>query len=184
MFYSCRPIYIFCSLDFKSLFEHFLSVSLHALEPVVDTEPTVILQKGTHGELPCRVGIPAAVVFWYKGPTFWTSQLIIILSVQTEEKGGDGYSSRQYDVTKNFSLVINKVNIEDNDKFFCEISELDTGHNFHNSTSVVVLGKQRRNHTMKTKRTISMSGYFAESYICTCMTLGPKFGKHPDFGFC
>ena len=59
---------------------------------------------------------------------------------ESKKKGGDGYYSRQYDMLDNFTLVINEVRVEDNDNFFCEISELGTGAVFYNRTIVEVLG--------------------------------------------
>ena len=117
------------------------SVSTHASQRIVDTEPEVIMQKGTRGELPCRVDISVALLFWYKGPRLSGAQTIIIMDAQTKQKEGDGYSSGHYDVGGNFSLIINEVNVEDNDNFYCEISELETGSPFNNRTSVVVFGK-------------------------------------------
>ena len=96
------------------------------------------------------------------------------MNVQTEEKGGDGYS--QYDIRNNFSLVINEVRVEDNDNFFCEISEFETGDNFYNRTNVVVLG-ECNTEILKTVIKMQNSRYFRWSFFlqsATRMTFGPK----------
>ena len=116
-------------------------VSIHATQPIVDTEPEVILQKGTRGVLPCRVDTTVVLLSWYKGPKLTSSQTIIIMDVETEHKFGDGYSTKQYDIAVNFSLIINEVGVGDNANFFCEVSELGTGSLYNNRTSVVVFGK-------------------------------------------
>ena len=63
-----------------------LTVSQHASMPIVNTEPEVILQKGTRGVLPCRVGTAVALVYWHKGPTFSTGETVIGMDTETRDK--------------------------------------------------------------------------------------------------
>ena len=111
---------------------------------MVDTEPEIILEKGASGILPCRVDpkiVVAAVVRWYKGPSIYIAETIVVLDPETKVKQGPGYEANLYDIDGTFSLIITAVRVEDNENFFCEISEKSTGELFYNQTSVVVIGK-------------------------------------------
>ena len=111
----------------------------------VDTEPEVVLQKDTRGVLPCRVNpnVDVGVVFWSRGSTLSTGELVVTMSIfgGTKIKFGTGYGSGLYDIDDELSLIIKNVSVEDNGSFFCEISEEGTGDLSHNQTYVAVFGK-------------------------------------------
>ena len=64
---------------------------------------------------------------------------------EARKKLGPGYEAGLYDIDDDddddFSLIIKNASVEDNDSFFCEISEKGTGALSHNQTNVVVFGK-------------------------------------------
>ena len=115
----------------------------HTSTLAVDTK--VILEKGTQGVLPCKVDSDIAAVwyFWSKGPTIATAELLLAFDPEDNVKQGSGYETGFYDMDATFSLIINNVRVEDNDNFFCEISELGTGTISVNQTKVVVFGKSK-----------------------------------------
>ena len=110
---------------------------------IVDTEAEIVLRKGSHGLLPCRVDKEVAGVYWSKGPTFRTSTLLLLMEFHdnTWKREIPEDSKQFYNINDNFSLVINRTRIQDNGLFFCEILDLDTGTPFVNQTSVTVFGK-------------------------------------------
>ena len=97
---------------------------------------------GTRGLLPCDLDRDKDIAFayWYTGLTF-SVELIINGYVDNEwKKSGPGYDSGSYDITNNFSLIINSVSLEDNDQFTCEIVYLDV-QNAQKSLNVYVFSK-------------------------------------------
>ena len=97
---------------------------------------------GTRGLLPCDLARDKGIAFayWYTGLTF-SAELIVNGYADNEwKKSGPGYDSGSYDITNNFSLIINSVSVEDNDQFTCEIVYLD-GQNAQKSLNVSVFSK-------------------------------------------
>ena len=107
----------------------------------VGTEPVVALEKGSRGLLPCKVDRDVNAVYWHKGPS--QSTLLVVFQYFKEEwqKIGQGIDEGLYDIYDNFTLVIKEVAVEDNDYFFCEILDRESGNTFTNQTSVRVFGK-------------------------------------------
>ena len=97
---------------------------------------------GTRGLLPCDLARDRGIAFayWYTGLTY-SGELIINGYADNEwRKSGPGYDSGSYDITNNFSLIINSVSLEDNDQFTCEIVYLDE-QNAQKSLNVSVFSK-------------------------------------------
>ena len=113
----------------------------------VDTEHEVVLKKDSRGVLPCRVNrsVDVGIVVWSRGPRLSTGEILVSMSLWsgTRNKLGTGYEAGLYNIDDNddFSLIIKNVSVEDNDSFFCEISEKGTGALSHNHTNVLVFGK-------------------------------------------
>ena len=57
------------------------------------------------------------------------------------EKQGKGYDEGLFDVTTELSLIIKNVSIPDEGRYFCEVSDFETGILFRNYTDVTVFGK-------------------------------------------
>ena len=122
-------------------------VSAAVQEVTLGTKPEVILRKGTTAHLPCRVDRKIATLNWSKSPSPSSSKEVLIIFTFYKDvwtKEGPGYSDGSYNITSNFSLIINDVRIEDNAHFFCEILDIDTGRNFINQTNVTVFGKSSK----------------------------------------
>ena len=80
-------------------------------------------------------------VIWYKGLPL--SGLISYSQIKSIwEKSGPGYDSGLYDIHRNFSLIINSVSVEDNDRFLCELVVKGNIDPFQNATNVTVFGKR------------------------------------------
>ena len=150
IFFSIEMLMNYVSLLYNVSFAFLLYVLMsHSFlvtgEFEVDTEPEVVLQKDTRGMLPCRVNpsVDVGIVFWSRGSTLSTGETVVTMSILggTKIKSGTGYGSGLYDVDDELSLIINNVSVEDNDNFFCEISEEGTGDLSHNQTYVAVFGK-------------------------------------------
>ena len=96
----------------------------------------------TRGVLPCNLDRDReiAYAFWYKEVTH-TERLIIYNNRDgVWEKLGPGYESGSYNITENFSLIINSVSLEDDDQFTCEIVYLGA-QNAQKSMNVSVFSK-------------------------------------------
>ena len=108
---------------------------------VGDTEQ-VILQMGTRGLLPCDLPRDRDIAFayWYTGLTFSVELIVNEYIDNVWQRRGPGYEFGSYDITNNFSLIINSVSLEDNDQFTCEIVYLD-GQNAQKSLNVSVFSK-------------------------------------------
>ena len=114
-------------------------------EPTVGMEPYVSLQKGATGLLPCKYNDDVSAVTWSKGPAIIGADLLLVYDtfLQTWRTWGPGYDSGLYNVTNEFSLVINTAAIENNDRYFCEVLDVATGRPFSNHTDVTIFGKFR-----------------------------------------
>ena len=113
---------------------------------IVHTKAEIVLRKGSQGVLPCRAEKEAAALYWYKGPTLKTATLLL-LTLRYEnvwEKEITAEFRGLYDINDNFSLVINSTRIHDNDYFFCDILDPESG-TFSNKTRVTVFGKLKTN---------------------------------------
>ena len=105
-------------------------------------EEPVFLQMKTRGVLPCNLDRDREIAYllWYKGVTVTEDLIIYNYRDGVWEKLGPGYESGSYNITNNFSLIINSVSLEDNDQFTCEIVYLDV-QNAQKSMNVSVFSK-------------------------------------------
>ena len=110
---------------------------------IVGTEPQVALQKGSTGLLPCDVKEAVEYVQWIKGPVPFNNQPIITYypHIDGSKKVGSGYTQGLYDITVNFSLIITKVEIDNEDTYFCTAHVIATKELSSNTTDVNVFGK-------------------------------------------
>ena len=121
-----------------------IAVSEVTAEEYVGTEPVVILKKGSRGLLPCKVDRDVGAIYWHRGTSQLTTATLLVAFQYYKgewQKTGQGFLDGLFDIYDNFTLVIKEVTVEDNDYFFCEILDLDTGTTFTNQTSVEVFGK-------------------------------------------
>ena len=57
------------------------------------------------------------------------------------ERVGPGYDEGRFNISEDYSLVIEDVEIEDEGRYFCEASDTKTGRNSLNYSDVTVFGK-------------------------------------------
>ena len=109
----------------------------------VITEPHIVLEKGSTGLLPCKYERKVSAVTWTKGPSSSEAELLLIYDTFKSKwrKWGPGYEDGYYNITSNYSLVINSARIENNDRYYCEVSDLESGFPIMNRTDVIVFGK-------------------------------------------
>ena len=110
---------------------------------LVGTDREVVVQAGNTVVLPCRVDRDVATVSWSKGPDLPTAPVLVLAQFHNGNiiKDGKGYKDKLYDISSNFSLIINKAQIGNNGKYFCEIFDLESGGPISNSTYLTVFGK-------------------------------------------
>ena len=120
---------------------HFIGF-IEAADPVVGTIPSVTLKEGSEAELKCEYERDALAVFWKYGFDYQTADRVVILDLQNQkgEKSGPGYASGRFDITDEFSLVIVEVRVEDEGRYYCEVSDNELGVVFRNHTDVKVGG--------------------------------------------
>ena len=85
------------------------------------------------------------VVFWNKGTSALTARNLVALdlSVNGGAITGQGYDKGLYNITPDFSLIINRVKVGDEGRFFCEVSDHPFGELFKAYVDVTVFGKHK-----------------------------------------
>ena len=95
-----------------------------------------MLKEETKGIVPCNYsGDPSDVteVFWNKGPTQSTAKNLVHLLV-----GGSRNAQGRFNITDDWSLVIDGVEREDHGRYYCEVVKL--GSIISNTSGVLVQG--------------------------------------------
>ena len=112
-------------------------------DPLVGTVSSVTLKEGSRGELICNYQRDALAVYWKKGHSSSTAVHVIILDLEYNkgQRSGPGYEDGRFNMTDNYTLVINDVMIKDEGRYFCEVSDDDLGKLIRNYTDVHVIGK-------------------------------------------
>ena len=118
-------------------------ISAFATGPYVGTKPQITLQKGTEGVIPCKIEDAVYAVYWSKGSTASTAKTIVMLDnhFNAGQRVGAGYDEGRFNISEDFSLVIEDVQVADEGRYFCEGSDSKTGRNFLNHSDVSVYGK-------------------------------------------
>ena len=98
----------------------------------------ILLQTGTSGALPCEVTVQTETIFWLKGSS---PILVYRLNNGAWERSGTGYDEGLYNVDANISLLIQNVTIANEDVYYCEILNSDTGMIETQKINVTVFGK-------------------------------------------
>ena len=96
--------------------------------------------------LPCKYNDEVSEITWTKGPQIHDAAFLLVYEVLRGNWRiwGPGYDSGLYNVTNEFSLVINTIAIENTDRYFCEVRDMATRTLFNNHTDVTIFGKFRR----------------------------------------
>ena len=107
----------------------------------VTTTREVTLRKGTTGRLPCHVDGKVNAVSWSKGTNYLTAAKLVILDMLIGQRAGPDYYRGFYNISDDFSLVINEVQVANEGRYFCEMSDFDTDGLIFNETKVNIIGK-------------------------------------------
>ena len=104
--------------------------------------PSVALEEGSRAELLCDYQRDAIAVYWKKGNTSSTAVYVIILDLQYNkgQRSGPGYEEGRFYMTDNYTLIIEEVRVDDEGRYFCEVSDDLLGKIFRNYTDVAVVG--------------------------------------------
>ena len=114
-----------------------------AVDPLVGTVSSVTAKEGSRGELICNYQRDALAVYWKKGNTSSTAVYVVILDLEYNKgrRSGPGFVEGRFDMTDNYTLVINDVMVKDEGRYFCEVSDHESGTLYRNYTDVQVIGK-------------------------------------------
>ena len=107
------------------------------------TLPLVSAEVGSSAELACDYAHDVQTMYWSKQNQSGYFERIVTLEnyLNNGSRTGLGYETGRFEVTNNFSLVINNVKYEDEGRYLCEVLDVATGHVFGNHTDVTVTGK-------------------------------------------
>eukprot|EP00057_Strongylocentrotus_purpuratus_P020091 XP_011674565.1 PREDICTED: uncharacterized protein LOC105443269 [Strongylocentrotus purpuratus] len=114
------------------------------VDTAITTNPQATLQmrQATHSILQCTVHIKARRVSWKKGTTSSANEsLVVIENNQVVAKRTGARYDGQYNITQDYSLVINQLQIHREGLYVCEVTDFDTGISFRNHTFVNVVAK-------------------------------------------
>ena len=144
-----RPLIIIIAL-----FTWMISGQTHYSSVFVGTEAQVILRRGSKGLLPCEVRGNIDYVLWKRGSSDESKAhqiiyTIYVLDINSWKISGPGYESGLYNITSNFSLVINNVEIDHEDTYICVIHEVTANVIVTNGTNAIVIGRfEEKNNKM------------------------------------
>ncbi|XP_071510272.1 roundabout homolog 2-like, partial [Diadema antillarum] len=118
------------------------STSVDVMDPPVITDARRVLQYGDRATLKCQYEEAVNAVYWLKGDTYADAELLVLLDLFQEisDRKGPGYDQGWYNISEDYSLVINSTRIQDRGKHFCAVLDLTTGSLLSNSTYVEVVG--------------------------------------------
>ncbi|XP_072166141.1 uncharacterized protein [Diadema setosum] len=109
--------------------------------PPVITDDRRVLQYGKRENLTCQYEKPACAIYWMKGDTCADAEQLIELNLhhETSQRKGPGYDQGWYNISEDYSLVINSTRKQDRGRYFCVVSDRATGRRLVNSTYVDVV---------------------------------------------
>ena len=93
------------------------------------------------GRLACRTDNDVYSVQWNKGQHGEEHLVALDLYFNPGQRAGPGFDKGLYYIDDEFSLIINNVELSDMDRFFCEVSDMETERQLWNYTDVSVIGK-------------------------------------------
>ncbi|XP_071485851.1 uncharacterized protein [Diadema antillarum] len=140
-------------------------------DPPVITDASRVLQYGDQAILRCQYEEAIYIVQWKKGRTKDDSEVLVQIvldrdSNRTQREFPPGYQG-WYNMTDNFSLVINSTRIQDGGRYFCLVSDLATSIILSNSTYVDVVATPKEAFPeINTCMPISTNGSVQTCEIC------------------
>ena len=97
------------------------------------------VERGSSTELPCGYDHEVNTVFWRKeNSSAVDAEQIATLYSNGSRIGHPGFDTRRFDITSNYSLVINDVRLEDEGLYFCQVLDSALDETFGNYTYVKV----------------------------------------------
>ena len=106
-----------------------------AKDRFVRTLAVLTAEEGSTTELPCGYDLEVKTVYWRKGNSSADSKRITTLYNNGSIIGPPGFdTSWRFNVTSNYSLVINGVRLEDEGLYFCQVVDAALDETFGNYT--------------------------------------------------
>ncbi|XP_041475709.1 uncharacterized protein LOC121424166 [Lytechinus variegatus] len=136
---------VFCTVSNYEghLIDNYTDVSV--TNTALETNPHATLQMrvAPYGILQCTVHIKARRVSWTKITSSSANQsLVFVESCQDYiEVNGTGYNQGNYNITQDYSLVIEEVRVHHEGLYVCEVTDFDTGISFKDKTFVTVIAQ-------------------------------------------
>ena len=93
--------------------------------------------------LPCEVTVQTETIIWRKGSS---PILIYVLENGIWRKAGAGYDEGLYDINANFSLLMQNISIGNEDVYYCDILNSETGKIETQLINATVFGKYLKHH--------------------------------------
>ena len=104
----------------------------------VMTLPSATFETGSRGSLPCRYVDDIFAVYWRKKTDAGVTDLVILDNKGQRTNLTD---DDRFNVTDDFSLIIDGVKAGDEGEYICEVLDFATGTISRNETTVTVVGK-------------------------------------------
>ena len=89
--------------------------------------------------------VQTEAIIWRKASS---SILEYVLENGVWKKGGAGYDQGLYDIDANFSLLVQNISIGNEDVYYCEIFNSETGKIETQQINVTVFGKYLKYHNI------------------------------------
>ncbi|XP_063960213.1 uncharacterized protein LOC135155235 [Lytechinus pictus] len=102
----------------------------------LEMESSVKLEVGQSGRVPCRVKIRPKKVSWVTSSG--EALVFIDLSNSVITRGGSGYEQNMFNISREYSLVIYNVTIQNEGLYLCVVADRDTGTSYDDSTALDV----------------------------------------------
>ena len=103
------------------------------------TEPLKVFITGAEASLPCQYDQKTYLVRWKKEEDGDDKTLVTLdLHGNIGERSGLGYDEGRFNITENYSLVIQDIGHEDEGTYICAVTD---GRVFRNTTIVKVIGE-------------------------------------------
>ncbi|XP_063960355.1 uncharacterized protein LOC135155389 [Lytechinus pictus] len=136
--YSC----IVSDIASGNSYENYTDVTVYVDGPTVGTAPSVQLLNGSGAILPCQYNHAVYEMYWvyhnchdeYRGDT------IVKLDVYFDigKRSGKGFEEGRFNISDDFSLLIEPVMMKDGGQYSCIVSDIASGNSYENFTDVTV----------------------------------------------
>ncbi|XP_063960524.1 uncharacterized protein LOC135155467 [Lytechinus pictus] len=136
--YSC----IVSDIASGNSYENYTDVTVYVDGPTVGTEPSVQLLNGSSAILPCQYNHDVYEIYWVyqNGHDESGGDTIVKLDVYFDigKRSGKGFEEGRFNISDDFSLLIEPVMMQDYGRYSCIVSDIASGKSYKNYTDVTV----------------------------------------------